>query len=235
MHDLEIRGAGEVLGDAQSGEIQEVGFELFQKMLNKAVDALKKGEQPDLLSPLMISTEVNLHFPALLPDAYCPDVHERLTLYKRLSDCEELTGLILLKEELIDRFGQLPAQAECLVETHRIRLLCATLGVEKVDASEEKILLQFSDNPTVDTYRIIQLIQNNRAYNMAGQDKLVVSKKTVTLDERVQAISAVFIALTASTEAEKAMGDALEKCRLPMVTEETMNALTQKSKKKRKK
>jgi transcription-repair coupling factor (superfamily II helicase) len=126
MHDLEIRGAGEVLGDNQSGEMQEVGFNLYTEMLNRAVAALKQGKEHDLTQPLGIATEINLHTPALLPDAYCPDVHERLTLYKRLANCESADDIEALQEELIDRFGELPPQANrcsprtaCVPKRHR--------------------------------------------------------------------------------------------------------------------
>ena len=105
MHDLEIRGAGEVLGDNQSGEMQEIGFSLYSEMLNQAVRALKAGREPDLDEPLGVTTEVNLHTPALLPDDYCPGVHERLVIYKRFANCETEDALEDLKEELIDRFG----------------------------------------------------------------------------------------------------------------------------------
>jgi transcription-repair coupling factor (superfamily II helicase) len=117
MHDLEIRGAGEVLGDNQSGEMQEVGFNMYTDMLNRAVAALKQGKDLDLTQPLGIGTEINLRTPALLPDAYCPDVHERLTLYKRLANCESADDIDALQEELIDRFGELPPQGQSLLAT----------------------------------------------------------------------------------------------------------------------
>ena len=105
MHDLEIRGAGEVLGESQSGQMQEVGFNLYTEMLNAAVKSLKAGKEPDLSQPLAVNTEINLHAPALLPETYCSDIHERLVLYKRLANCETLDELELLQEELVDRFG----------------------------------------------------------------------------------------------------------------------------------
>src|SRR3954470_16456597 len=105
MHDLEIRGAGEVLGEQQSGEMQEVGFNLYCSMLDSAVQALKRGKEPDLAEPLGVTTEINLHVPALLPEHYCADIHERLVLYKRLANCETLGELEAMQEELVDRFG----------------------------------------------------------------------------------------------------------------------------------
>ena len=111
MHDLEIRGAGEVLGESQSGEMQEVGFTLYADMLANAVRSLKDGREPDLSAPLRVTAEINLHAPALLPADYCPDVHERLVLYKRLANCDTLEELEALHEELVDRFGLLPEPA----------------------------------------------------------------------------------------------------------------------------
>src|SRR4029077_2059829 len=114
MHDLEIRGAGEVLGEEQSGEMQEVGFSLYARMLERAVRALKAGRAPELEKDFDLDTEVNLHVPSILPATYCSDVHERLSLYKRLADAVSLEGLDALQEELIDRFGDLPEAARVL-------------------------------------------------------------------------------------------------------------------------
>jgi transcription-repair coupling factor (superfamily II helicase) len=193
MHDLEIRGAGEVLGEGQSGEMQEVGFALYSEMLNRAVSALRQGKQPDLGAPLAVTTEINLHSPALLPDDYCADVHERLNLYKRLANCEDEDALRQMQEEFIDRFGELPAQAKCLLETHRLRLACARLGVMKLDARADGILLQFVPNPPIDPMKIIALIQKHRDYKLAGQDKLQLAKLHLPgVAERVQAVKTLF-------------------------------------------
>ncbi|MCQ3925588.1 MAG: transcription-repair coupling factor, partial [Rhodocyclaceae bacterium] len=188
MHDLEIRGAGEVLGESQSGEIQEVGFNLYTSMLNAAVRALKDGREPDLSQPLGVTSEINLHAPALLPDAYCSDVHERLTLYKRLANCDSEEELLRLQEELIDRFGELPDQARTLLESHRLRILARPVGLAKIDATEAVIKLQFIPNPPIDPARIIQLVQQDRRWKLAGPDKLAVSRETATLPERAAAI-----------------------------------------------
>ena len=192
MHDLEIRGAGEVLGDKQSGEMQEVGFNLFTDMLNRAVTALKQGKEPDLLRPLGIATEINLHIPALLPDAYAPDVHDRLTLYKRLANCETLDDIASMHEELVDRFGELPAQAQSLLESHRLRLLCQPLGIIKLDANVDQIVVHFEPNPPIEPIRIIELIQKDRNYKLAGQDKLLLKRHCPTLAERVTAVKDLF-------------------------------------------
>lgn len=188
MHDMEIRGAGEVLGDSQSGEMQEVGFNMFSEMLNRAVAALKQGQEPDLSQPLAIATEINLHTPALLPNDYAPDVHERLALYKRLANCTAGDQLADLQEELIDRFGDLPPQARALLDSHRLRLLCKPLGINKLDATSEQILVQFDANPPIEPLRVINLIQKDRNYRLAGQDKLVLKRHCATLADRVAAV-----------------------------------------------
>ncbi|TBR13198.1 MAG: transcription-repair coupling factor, partial [Rugosibacter sp.] len=197
MHDLEIRGAGEVLGENQSGEIHEIGFAMYTNMLNAAVTALKAGKDvPDLTLPLALTAEINLHTPALLTQDYCPDVHERLMLYKRLANCENDDELRLLQEELIDRYGALPHQSLALLETHRIRLAARALGIKKVDAGPAAIQLQFVPNPPIDPAKIIQLIQKERTIKLAGQDKLSWQKSTATLQERVSALRELFAKLT---------------------------------------
>ena len=188
MHDLEIRGAGEVLGDSQSGEMQEVGFNLFTEMLNRAVAALKQGKEPDPTQALAIATEINLHTPALLPDAYAPDVHERLTLYKRLANCRVADEITALQEELVDRFGDLPPQGRALLDSHRLRLLCKPLGVSKLDATLEQIVVQFEANPPIDPMKIIKLIQKDPNYRLAGQDRLLLKRHCPTLADRVAAV-----------------------------------------------
>jgi transcription-repair coupling factor (superfamily II helicase) len=193
MHDLEIRGAGEVLGENQSGEIHEIGFALYTTMLNAAVKALKDGKAvPDLTAPLAVTSEIDLRMPALLPNDYCPDVHERLTLYKRLANCDSEEDLRELHEELIDRFGQLPAQTQALLETHRLRILGRAIGIAKLDAGPAAIQLQLIPNPPVDPADIILLIQSDRSFKLAGPDKLVWKKATATLKERVAAVKELF-------------------------------------------
>ncbi len=188
MHDLEIRGAGEVLGENQSGAMQEIGFNLFTEMLNRAVAALKQGKEPDLMQALGIATEINLHTPALLPSDYAPDVHERLTLYKRLANGDSLDDITAMHEELVDRFGQLPPQAQSLLDSHRLRLLCKPLGIVKIDATSEQIVLQFEPDPPIEPMRIIKLIQKDRNYKLAGQDKLSLRRHCPTLADRVAAV-----------------------------------------------
>ena len=203
MHDLEIRGAGEVLGDSQSGDIQEVGFALFTEMLNRAVKAMKAGETPDLEQPLGIGTEINLRVPALLPDVYCPDVHERLNLYKRLSNSDNADDLTLLQEELIDRFGALPPQAESLLATHQIRLQAVRWGMTKVDINQDQILIQFGAKTPADPVTLLWLIQNRRDMKLAGQDRIILSRHMPALSQRIQAFREL-CALLEKTPAELA-------------------------------
>src|SRR5574338_31275 len=185
MHDLEIRGAGEVLGENQSGDIQQIGFSLYTEMLKRAVKDLQAGREPDLSQPLEVVSEINLHTPALLPTGYCPDVGERLTLYKRLANCDTDEDLRALQEELIDRFGELPPQTQALIETHRLRLLVKSSGVQKVDASDAQISVQFGPNPPIDPVKVIQLIQKDRNTSMAGPDKLTRKVEARELKQRV--------------------------------------------------
>ncbi|MDE2368476.1 MAG: transcription-repair coupling factor [Burkholderiales bacterium] len=176
MHDLEIRGAGEVLGENQSGNMMEVGFQLYNDMLSEAVRALKAGREPDLLSPLAATTEINLHAPALLPDAYCGDVHTRLSLYKRLASAEKPEQIDALLEEITDRFGRLPAQGQTLFDTHRLRVLAKPYGVLKIDAGPKLMNVTFRANAPIDARRIVELVQKNRAIKLAGNDKLRIDR-----------------------------------------------------------
>ena len=180
MHDLEIRGAGELLGDSQSGEMQEIGFHLYSEMLNHAVKRLKEGKEPDLSAPLGVTTEINLHTPALLTNEYCPDVHERLVLYKRLANCTNDDELDTMQEELIDRFGLLPEQGEALMACHRLRVAAKPLSIIKIDASDSAIQLQFSPQADLDPTKLIALLQRDRRCRMNGPDKLRI---TVAYDD----------------------------------------------------
>ena len=185
MHDLEIRGAGEVLGDSQSGEMQQVGFSLYIDMLNHAVRSLRNGKEPDLEGPLHATVEINLHAPALLPNDYCPDVHARLVLYKRLAGVESLEDLEKLGEEIVDRFGRLPDAARALLETHRLRLMAEPLGVVRIDAAPEQIVLTFRPNPPIEPQRIIALIQSRKGWRLAGPEKLRIETKLSEVAMRI--------------------------------------------------
>jgi transcription-repair coupling factor (superfamily II helicase) len=186
MHDLEIRGAGELLGDSQSGEMQAIGFQLYSDMLNHAVKQLKAGKEPDLDAPLGVTTEINLHVPALLTNNYCPDVHERLVLYKRLANANDDDELDTLQEELIDRFGLLPEQGEALLACHRLRIAAKPLGIIKIDASDSAIQLQFNIKADLDPMKLVSLLQRDRRCRMNGPDKLRVTAQLGNLNHRVE-------------------------------------------------
>ena len=195
MHDLEIRGAGQVLGEDQSGNMHEIGFQLYTEMLNEAVRALKQGKEPDLSQPLAAVTEINLHTPALLPDSFCGDVHERLSIYKRLATCATLDELTELQEELIDRFGKLPEPTQALLETHRLRIVADRLGIVKIDAHADAVTFQFRPNPPIDPQSIINLVQRSRQVKLSGPDRLRQVLNAPSLTARVDAIRTTLGAL----------------------------------------
>jgi transcription-repair coupling factor (superfamily II helicase) len=198
MHDLEIRGAGEILGEEQSGEMQEVGFSLYARMLDRAVRRLKSGRAPQDGDAIDITTEVNLHVPALLPASYCSDVHERLTLYKRLADAGTREALDALLEELVDRFGPLPEPARALLECHQVRIAARPLGVTRVDATHEAVQLQFVKNPPIDGAKVIGFIQRRgREARLAGPQRLRVEAKLPAWPDRSAAVKDILRQLAA--------------------------------------
>jgi transcription-repair coupling factor (superfamily II helicase) len=197
MHDLEIRGAGEVLGDSQSGQIQEIGFDLYTRMLERAVRSLREGKAIDLDQPLESATEIKLHTPALLPETYCSDVHERLTLYKRLANCATQDDLDAMHEELIDRFGLLPEPARALLDSHQLRLLARPLGIARIDATHEALQLQFQSDSPVDRGKVIALVQKKKNIRLAGADRLRLEAKMPELPQRVQAVKDLLLQLAA--------------------------------------
>lgn len=191
MQDLEIRGAGEILGEGQSGEMIQVGFTLYTEMLKQAVRDLKKGRQPDLDAPLGITTEIKLHSPALLPEDYCPDIHERLVLYKRLSVCETVQQINAIHEELVDRFG-LPEQAvKTLIESHHLRLMAKELGIDAIDAAGEAVTVTFGKHHCIDPTEIILLIQTDKKYRLAGADKLRFAAEMENIEVRINTVKTV--------------------------------------------
>ncbi|MCO4088373.1 MAG: transcription-repair coupling factor [Limnohabitans sp.] len=205
MHDLEIRGAGEVLGENQSGNMLEVGFQLYNEMLSEAVRCLKMGKEPDLLSPLSVTTDINLHAPALLPGDYCGDVHLRLSFYKKLATAKTSNQIDALLEELVDRFGKLPPQAQTLVDVHRLRVLTQPYGVIKVDAAPGVIQITFKPNPPIDPMAIIGLIQKNKHIKLAGNDKIRIERELPDPKARAQMVRDVLRSLgTPKTETSMA-------------------------------
>jgi transcription-repair coupling factor (superfamily II helicase) len=173
-------------------------------MLAEAVRALKSGQEPDLLSPLTATTEINLHAPALLPDAYCGDVHTRLSLYKRLASANTTEQIDAMLEEVTDRFGKLPPQGQTLFDVHRLRVLAKPYGVVKIDAAPRLMVISFRPNPPVDALRIIELVQKNRHIKLAGNDKLRIERDTPEVKDRAQLIRDVLRALGTPKQAQTA-------------------------------
>jgi transcription-repair coupling factor (superfamily II helicase) len=204
MHDLEIRGTGEVLGENQSGNMMEIGFQLYNEMLGEAVRCLKAGIEPDLLAPLNVTTDINLHAPALLPDDYCGDVHLRLSFYKKLATAKNTDQIDALLEEIVDRFGKLPPQGQTLIDVHRLRVIAKPYGVVKVDAAPGVINITFRKDPPIDSMAIMHLIQKNRHIKLAGNEKLRIEKDLPEAKDRAQMVRDVLRSLGQPTVAETA-------------------------------
>jgi transcription-repair coupling factor (superfamily II helicase) len=173
----------------------EIGFQLYNEMLSEAVRALKAGQEPDLLAPLSVTTEINLHAPALLPDDSCGDVHLRLSFYKKLATAKTPEQIDTLLEEIVDRFGKLPPQAQTLIDTHRLRVLARPYGVVKVDAAPGVIHITFKKDPPVDSMAIIHLIQKNKHIKLAGNEKLRIERELKEPKERAQMVRDVLRSL----------------------------------------
>ncbi len=204
-HDLEIRGAGELLGDTQSGQIQEIGFSLYTELLGRAVDALRKGEKPDLDKPLNAGVEINVHVPALLPEDYVPDVHLRLMLYKRIASTSDATELRDLQVELIDRFGLLPQAAKNLIRNAGIKHTAAALGIEKIDVSAKGGYLDFGSEAAVDPLVLVQLVQNvGRIYKLQGAQRLQFRTELEDIDKRYTFVEDLMTLLSGDNDAAKA-------------------------------
>jgi transcription-repair coupling factor (superfamily II helicase) len=188
-HDLEIRGAGELLGDTQSGQIQEIGFSLYTELLGRAVESLRAGEEPDLEAPLDAGVDINLHVAALLPDDYVPDVHLRLILYKRISACKTAEEMRELQVELIDRFGLLPEPAKNLIRIAALKQRASALGIEKIDAADAGGYMNFGAESRIDALQLVRLVQNDSAtYKLQGSHKLRFRQDLSDVDERFSAI-----------------------------------------------
>jgi len=192
-HDLEIRGAGELLGDDQSGQIQEIGFSMYNDLLERAVKALKAGKIPEL-DKRETRTTVDLGVPALIPDDYLPDVHNRLIMYKRIASAKSAAALRDLRVEMIDRFGLLPDQVNNLFEITRLKQIAQKLGILKLEMSEEGGRILFNDKPNIDPMKIMGIVQKRPwEFTIKGQDKLYFEyKEKETLDQRVQWIKSLF-------------------------------------------
>ncbi|HSG97567.1 MAG TPA: transcription-repair coupling factor [Woeseiaceae bacterium] len=188
-HDLEIRGAGELLGDVQSGQIQEIGFSLYTELLGRAVESLRAGDEPDLEAPLHAGVDINLHIPALLPDDYVPDVHLRLILYKRIASAESDEELRDLQVELIDRFGLLPPATKNLLRTAAIRKRASRLGIEKIDAADSGGYVVFGGDSRIDPLALVKLVQDDsRRFRLQGSNRLQIRDELGDLERRFATI-----------------------------------------------
>jgi transcription-repair coupling factor (superfamily II helicase) len=184
-HDLEIRGAGELLGDEQSGQIQEIGFNLYMELLERAVASLKSGQQPDLESPADSGPEVDLHLPALIPEDYVPDVHLRLVLYKRIASVSNREELDDLQVEMIDRFGPMPDYTRSLFRAAQMKLRAARMGIRKIDAGASSGYMVFEEQNRIDPKRVLKLVQGRtKEYRLDGPLKLRFSHDART-DEKL--------------------------------------------------
>lgn len=196
-HDMEIRGAGELLGDDQSGQMQEIGFGLYNELLERAVSALKSGKDPSITLSDRQFIEIDLHIPALIPTDYLPDVHTRLVLYKRISAAKDNEALRELQVEMIDRFGLLPEQTQTLFAIHELRFKAKQIGIRKVDVYDQGGRILFDKEPNVEPMTIIQLIQSEPArYKLDGQDKLRFIADMPDADSRLSILNAVLEALS---------------------------------------
>jgi transcription-repair coupling factor (superfamily II helicase) len=172
-HDLEIRGAGELLGEEQSGQIQEIGIGLYLELLERAIQALREGREPELEKPLQAGCELDLQLPALLPEDYIPDVHLRLQLYKRMAAAADDAGLDDLQSEMIDRFGPLPPPARTLLQIHRLRHRALALGIRRLEVGATAGVIEFAREHRVDPQRVIRLVQRKDGrYRLDGEQRL---------------------------------------------------------------
>ncbi|MFV1997298.1 MAG: transcription-repair coupling factor [Acidiferrobacterales bacterium] len=195
-HDLEIRGAGELLGESQSGEIDEVGFSLYSELLNRAVASLRKGQTLDLEETRHGGAEINIHVPVLLPDSYLPDIHMRLVLYKRISNARSDEILVALREEVIDRFGLLPEPATLLFEITSLRNRADALGIRKIDVGPKGARVDFHAKTQVDPASVIALLQSEpRTYRLEGPERIRISKDMPEAQSRMQVITTVLDSL----------------------------------------
>ncbi|NUG22550.1 transcription-repair coupling factor [Acinetobacter lactucae] len=188
--DLEIRGAGELLGEQQSGSMQAIGYSLYMEMLEKATKAIQQGKTPNFDAPLSLTAEINLHIPALIPDEYLGDVHQRLLFYKRISNTDSQEKLDNIRMELIDRFGVPPQSVKHLFSVHQIRLKAEQLGITKIDVNTQGGNIEFSPDTPVQAISIIQLMQKYPTYyRMEGGQRLKVMVQLEEQEKRIQFIN----------------------------------------------
>ncbi len=188
-HDLEIRGAGELLGEDQSGQMHEIGYNMYMDMLDRAVKDLKEGRQPDLERPLDHGAEIDIGAPTLIPDDYLPDVHNRLMMYKRIASASSLASLRELQVEMIDRFGLLPEQLKNLFNITKLKLKATPMGIQKIEMGAGGGRITFDEKPNIDPIKIIQLIQSQaQRYQLAPQQRLKIIQPLVEVADRIAAV-----------------------------------------------
>ncbi len=188
--DLEIRGAGELLGEQQSGSMHAIGYSLYMEMLEKATKAIQNGKTPNFDAPLSLTAEISLHMPALIPDEYLGDVHQRLLFYKRISNTDTQEKLDHIRMELIDRFGVLPQQVKYLFTVHQVRIKAEKLGITKIDLSKQGGQIEFSPDTPVQAMSIIQMMQKHPTFfRMDGGQRLKVMVMLEENDKRIQFIN----------------------------------------------
>ena len=194
--DLEIRGAGELLGEGQSGDIHSVGFTLYMEMLDRAVKAIRSGHTPNLDQPFELAADINLRVSALIPDDYLPDVHNRLLMYKRISSADTADALDELQVEMIDRFGLLPEPVKNLFAVSLLRLRANALGIRKIDAGPSSGRIDFAQDTSIDPRRLISLIQQQpKKYKLEGGDKLRFSAAMNDAPSRLRELDAILLSL----------------------------------------
>ncbi|MBL6717387.1 MAG: transcription-repair coupling factor [Pseudomonadales bacterium] len=200
-HDLEIRGAGELLGDEQSGQIEAIGFTLYMDMLERATAALRAGKEANLDAPLGAGVEVDLHLPALIPDDYLPDVHARLIAYRQIASAEDEEALKDVQRSMIDRFGLLPPPLKTLFEVTGLKLKAEALGVTRVNAGAENGRLDFAQEPTLDPMALITLVQQSpNRYRLEGGQRLRFRLPMATPEQRMQTVEGLLDALAKPAE-----------------------------------
>jgi len=198
-HDLEIRGAGEILGEEQTGHLQKIGFTLYTEMLEEAVKAIREGRTPNIEAALSNISEVNLRIPALIPEDYLPDIHTRLIMYKRIAGAKDNEEINELQVEMIDRFGLLPEQTKLLFKVTALRLRSQQMGISKIDASTVTGRLSFAQTTKVDPRSIVQLVQRQpRLYKLSGPNQLQFSHNAAAGDQRIAFINTMLDQLTMS-------------------------------------
>ena len=196
MNDMEIRGSGELLGESQSGVIDEVGFNMYTDLLNRAIRSLKAGKDisaQDIESDISSAVEIDLQIPARLPEDYLPDVHTRLIMYKRIANAKNAEDLYELQIEMIDRFGLLPDEAKALINLTELRLQAMEMGITEIRLGESGGRVKFADKPNIDPMVLIQLLQSGKGiYRMEGPQILHLILEAATEEQRLQAVRELF-------------------------------------------